>query len=108
MTIGNIAYDVETIVNDIRLPMTNKTIPMTMTVNIRLPMTNKTMPMPMTVNERLLPMTMTRTIVANQLWLLTMRIIIYDYEHKAIIYDHDLETITVNCLWLLPRTILDN
>ena len=36
LTIGNIAYDVETIVNDIRLPMTNKTMPMTMTVNIRL------------------------------------------------------------------------
>ena len=64
--------------------------------------------MPMTVNVRLLPMTMTRTIVANHLWLLTMRIITYDYEHKAIICDHDFETITVNCLWLFPRTILDH
>ena len=32
-----------------------------------LPMTNKTKPMPMTLKERLLSMTMTRTIVADQL-----------------------------------------
>ena len=52
---------------NIRLPMTNMTMHVTMTVNIRPPMTNKTMPIPMTVNVRLLPMTMTRTMVANHL-----------------------------------------